>query len=128
MKIKKLFFSYYRSMLVFLLILFASTIPASEVQKVTFFYIPNFDKLVHLGMYFCFSFVLIFDTSKANAGFSNKKIYLISAITALIYGGSLEIVQGAFTASRSADIFDFLFNAAGVLLAVLLWLIMRKPK
>jgi VanZ family protein len=128
MEIKKIFFSYYRSAFVFLLILFASIIPASEVQKVTFFYIPNFDKLVHLGMYFCFSFLLIYDTIKAKLGFSNKKIFLLSAITALIYGGSLEIVQGALTSSRSADIIDFLFNAIGVLLAVVLWLMLRKPK
>ena len=128
LRIKKFLFFYYRSLLVFLLILFASTIPANEVQKVTWFTFPNFDKLVHMGMYFCFSFVLIFDILKTKSDFSSAKIYLLSALTALIYGGLLEIVQGTLTKTRSADIFDFLFNAVGILLAVTLWMVLRKPK
>jgi len=128
MKLKIFFLSYYRSLLVFLLILFASTIPASEVKKVEFFHIPNFDKLVHLGMYFCFSFVLIFDSLKARPKNSKVKIYLFSALTAIIYGGTLEIVQGTLTTSRSADIFDFLFNSTGVAMAVLIWQFLKKPK
>jgi VanZ family protein len=128
MRIKSFLFSYYRSLLVFLLILFASTIRADEVQKLTLFTIPNLDKLIHLGMYFCFAFVLIFDILKAKPDFSNIKIYFISAITALIYGGSLEIVQATLTNSRSGDILDFLFNATGVVLAVVLWMILRKPR
>jgi hypothetical protein len=128
MKIKKFLKYYYRSIFIFLLIFFASIIPASEVKKVTFFNIPNFDKLVHLGMYFMFSFVLIFDLIKAKQGYSYRKIYFFTAITALIYGGSLEIVQATLTRSRTGDLFDFFFNSAGVMLAIALWLVLRKPK
>jgi len=128
MKIKNNLFFYYRSFLVFLLIFIVSTIPAKEIQKVPFFLFPNFDKLVHLGMYFCFYFVLIFDIFKAKPGFSNVKIYFLAALIALIYGGVLEIVQYTLTKTRSGDIFDFLFNAAGVLLAAIVWIIIRKPK
>jgi VanZ family protein len=119
---------YYRSLIVFLLILLASIISADEVRKVSWIQIPNFDKIVHLAMYFSFSFVLILDGFKAKPNFSTLKIYFISAITALIYGGILEIIQGTLTKTRSADIFDFIFNAVGVLLAVLLWVVLRKPK
>jgi VanZ family protein len=128
MALKSFLFSYYKSFIIFLLILIASLIPASEVQKVSWISIPNFDKLIHLGMYFCFTSVLIFDTFRARVDFSVLKIYVISALTALIYGGLLEIIQGALTKSRSADIFDFLCNTTGALLAVALWMIFKRSK
>jgi VanZ family protein len=128
MRIKKFLLSYYRSITIFLLILIASTIPSSEVKKVTWFSIPNFDKIVHLGMYFCFSFVLIFDISKHKPDFSKLKIYSISVLVALSYGGLLEIIQGTLTKSRSADIFDFLFNIAGALIGVAVWKLIKKFK
>lgn len=128
MSLKKFFLSYYRSLIIFLLILIASTIPASEVQKVSFLNLPNLDKLVHLGMYFSFSFVLIYDTFKSRTNLSTFKIYLISAITGLIYGGLLEIAQTTLTKSRSGDFFDFLFNSIGILMAILLWIVIKKTK
>lgn len=128
MKIKKFLFFYYRSIIVFVLILILSTIPASEVKKVAWITIPNFDKLVHLGMYFCFNFTLIYDISKAKLNFSNFKIYTLSAIIALSYGGFLEIIQGTLTNSRSADIVDFLFNIIGVFVAILVWLAIKRTK
>jgi VanZ family protein len=128
MTIKTFLFSYYKSLIVFLLILIASVIPASEVQKVSWISIPNFDKLIHLGMYFSFTFILIFDSFRARADYSLRKIYVLSALTALIYGGLLEIIQGTLTKSRSADIFDFLFNTLGAVLAVVIWMIFKRSK
>jgi len=128
MKIKKFVISYYKSLLVFLLILFASIIPADEVTDVSWLSFPNLDKLIHLGMYFTFTLVLIFDISKSKPSYSNQKIYLFSGFLAFFYGGILEFGQFAFTDSRSGDFFDFLFNTAGALLAILLWLILKKTK
>lgn len=128
MKIINFLFFYYKSLVVFLLIFIASIISADKVQKVSWFQFPNFDKLIHLGMYFSFSFVLILDLFKAKPEFSTSKIYFISALIALIYGGLLEILQETFTKTRSADIFDFLFNVIGVILAVGLWVVLKKPK
>lgn len=128
MKIKLFLSTYFRSIVIFILILLASTIPASEVQKVSWISIPNFDKIIHLGMYFCFTMVLILDISKAKFNFSQIKISLLSAFIALSYGGILEIVQGSLTKSRSADIFDFIFNVSGTLLAMLLWFVIREYK
>ncbi len=125
---KNFLFSYYRSLLVFLIIFFASTIPAEEVQKVTWFTIPNLDKMIHLGMYFLFSSVLIFEMLKVKTSYSFQRILIVSGLIALIYGTLLEIIQITLTSSRSGEIFDMVFNAVGVLLAIVLWIFLRKPK
>jgi VanZ family protein len=128
MRIIKILSFYYRSIILFLLILFASTIPAEDVKKVSWITIPNFDKIVHFGMYFCLSFVLVYEISKVNLKSSIHKIYLVSALISLTYGGILEIIQGTLTSTRSADIFDFLFNVIGAVFAVLAWIIIKKIK
>ena len=128
MRIIKFFHSFYKSILVFLLILIASTIPADEVQEVSWLNIPDFDKIVHFGMYFLFSFVLIYDFLKSKPALSTIRIYMIAALFAVVYGGSLELIQAYLLKSRSGDIIDFLFNTAGVVLAALLWMILKKPK
>jgi VanZ family protein len=128
MGFKKFVFSYYRSLVIFLLIFIASIISGNEVEKVNWIFIPNFDKLVHLGMYFCFSFVLIYDLFKARTDFSYLKIFLISALSAPFYGGLLEVVQGLLTKTRTADFIDLLFDTIGSVLAVAFWMVFKKPK
>jgi len=127
-KAKMFLFYYYKSIIVFFLILFASTIPANEVEKVSWFSIPNLDKLIHLGMYFLLTFVMIYDKLKIKPEKSFKNIILISGIFSISIGGILEILQTYLTSSRSGEFLDFLFNTAGAVCAILLWSIVRKPK
>jgi len=128
MKIKYFFISYYKSLVIFLMILYASIVPSPEIEKVKWLNITNIDKPVHFLMYFTFSFILIYDLLRSRPTFSNMKIYLISFLTAIFYGGILEILQSVATNSRSGDIFDFLFDTSGALLAILLWMILKKIK
>jgi hypothetical protein len=128
MKIKKFLYYYYKSVIVFLLIFFVSIIPGEKVQEVSWLNIPNFDKLIHLGMYFCFSFILIFDIIKTKPQLSKQKIYIFTTTIAVLYSGLLEIVQATLTNSRSGDIIDFFFNISGILISVLAWSILGKFK
>jgi len=128
MGVKKAAFSYYRSVVLFILIFIASTIPASEAQRFKIYNIPNMDKPVHLLMYFFFSFILLYDLSKAKPDFSKMKSIVIVSIIAAVYGGTMEILQALFTNYRSGDIFDFVWNLAGICLAVLLWNFLKRSK
>jgi len=125
MKIKIFLFSYYKSLIVFLLILFASTLPASEVPDADWISIPNFDKFVHFGMYFTFTAVLIYDVLKSKPEIALFKILSFSATLAMIYGGIIEIIQWSLTNSRSGDVFDFLSNSAGILVSVIIWVLIK---
>ncbi len=127
-KVKQFLYYYYKSIIIFSLIFFASTIPANEVEKVSWLSVPYLDKLIHLGMYFLLTFVMIFDILKAKPNNTFKKNILVSGIIALSIGGSLEIFQMYLTSSRSGEFLDFLFNAAGVVCAILFWGILRKSK
>ncbi|MCB8995492.1 MAG: VanZ family protein [Bacteroidales bacterium] len=128
MKLIKFILRYYPSIIVFILIFIASIIPARDVEKVSFFTFPHFDKLVHAIMYFTFSFVIIFDNQRSRPPLPNIKNYLYSAVAGLSYGGIMEILQALFTRSRKGDIFDFLFDLLGVVLAIGLWSLLKKSK
>ena len=91
--------------------------------EINVFNFPHIDKLVHLCMYFGFMSVLIFETF-----IIGKKKYsiIVLALIPFLFGISIEILQGLLTTTRSADIYDVLFNTLGILLSVLIWLIINK--
>jgi VanZ family protein len=128
LKIKQFLFYYYKSIIVFLLIFFASTIPANEVEKVSWLSIPDLDKLIHLGMYFLLTFVMIYDVKKVKPDQSFKKIILITGVIAISIGGSLEMLQIFLTSTRSGEFLDFIFNTIGSVCAIILWSVIKKTK
>jgi VanZ family protein len=87
--------------------------------------IPNFDKFVHFGMYFGFMSVLIFENRKIIK--STGKLLLIGLIP-FFYGIIMEIMQSAFTTTRTGSVYDALANSAGILVSVLLWLWIKSSK
>jgi VanZ family protein len=128
MKIRSFFLHYYRSIAIFIIILVASLISSEEISNVSLFSFPQVDKGVHFGMYFTFSLVLVYDIFKAKTGFTFIKIYFISGIMAVSYGGIIELAQWLFTKTRSGDLYDFLFDLAGALFAVFTWSVLKKFK
>ncbi len=99
--------------------------PSSDVPKPSWISFKHIDKIVHLGMYFFLTFILIFDTIRAGTVYTRSKVLLFSALFALLYGVFIEIFQGVFTASRSADGFDAVFNTLGITLAVTLIILIK---
>lgn len=99
-------------------------LPTNELPKVQFF---AADKLVHGFIYFVLvNLWLYYLYSKNNFQFENKWI-LILLLTALLYGIIIEIFQGWFSASRSADFFDVVANFMGSLLGIFFFRkVMRK--
>ena len=79
-------------------------------------------------MYFIFTAILIYDVLKSSSEITRLKSYLFSISVAIIYGGSIEIIQGSLTQTRVADIFDFLFNSIGAVMALVFWLFLKRPK
>lgn len=88
-------------------------------DKVPIINIPNIDKIVHFGMYFGLTSVLILENRKALRG--TNSLFLI-ALIALFYGVLIEFMQWAFTLTRSGNIYDAFADLAGILVSILLWL------
>ena len=107
------------SILVALLIMYLSLTGSDTFEKVSFFNIPFLDKIVHFGMYFVLMSVMIFENRKTLK--STLHLFLIALIP-LFYGILMEILQLILTVSRSGSFYDVIFNSAGILVSLLLWL------
>ena len=73
--------------------------------------IPHLDKVVHFGMYFVLSILLIFPLEEYSC-LKLSRIYLIAILVALIYGGGIEILQANFF-NRSGDVWDLVADVSG---------------
>ena len=97
-----------------LVILILCGMPGKDIPHISFLELLSFDKFVHAGIFF----VLILLTVR---GFIMQTRFLqlkdsakvIAFIICVIYGGSLEIMQGTIFVDRSADVYDFIANSFG---------------
>jgi VanZ family protein len=87
--------------------------------------VPNFDKLVHFGMYFGLMSVIILENFKTIRGSHN--LFLIGLIP-LAYGILIEIMQSTLTSTRTGSFFDALADAAGIITSIILWMWLRPVK
>jgi VanZ family protein len=82
--------------------------------------IPHIDKVAHFGMYFVFTFLLIWDFSAyKEKHVSWMKVFFYSIFIAIAFGGIMELLQEARTLHRSTDIKDFIANSAGACTAAI---------
>ena len=90
--------------------------PNQELPKTRF---PAADKIVHMLVYFVLamlwaSYVYIKDRHRLT-----KSAVGVLLLSLLLYGIIIEIFQGLFTISRSADILDVAANLLGAILGIL---------
>lgn len=90
--------------------------------------IPNFDKIVHFGMYAWFTAVVFFETVRKDKGKRfGLPLYLASVLLPVAISGCIELLQQYATTYRSGDIMDFAANASGsIVSAVVMTLARRK--
>ncbi|WP_343589622.1 VanZ family protein [Flavobacterium sp.] len=90
---------------------------SSNIPAINF---PSIDKIVHFCFHFGFtiSWILFFKKELKGKDADDYKAYLISFIFSVFFGITIEILQGALTATRAADVTDVLANALGALAAV----------
>lgn len=96
------------------LIIFLLCIPGDDIPDTSSFLPPNFDKIVHFGLFAGFSFLwtaYFFLKSKES---SPKKFLFIFGILGLVLGIALEFVQLYFIPNRSFDWIDIIADGAGV--------------
>jgi VanZ family protein len=110
------------SIVVALLLLYLSLTNAENFENVQLIKMPNLDKLVHFGMYFVLMSVIIIEHRN---NLANPIKLLLLAIIPLSYGILMEVLQLTLTRSRSGDMIDALFDAGGILAAILLWLLIK---
>lgn len=118
-----MFFRYTKwSMLWALIILVLCGMPGKDIPHISFLELLSFDKFVHAGIFF----VLILLTVR---GFLLQTRFIkfqhsarsFAFVICIVYGGSLEIMQGTLFTDRSADIFDFIANSFGSVMGLVFY-------
>ena len=99
-------------------IAYLSLIKTNNFPKIA---ISNIDKLYHIIAYFSltFSWMLVLKKSRYK-----YKVLIVS----LLYGIFIEVLQMTITVNRKGELFDFLANSLGVLLALLIFNLFLKKK
>ncbi len=88
------------------------------------------DKVVHALMFLGFAGAIGLDYLRSKYGFKAGKLptrIIIEAVfIAIVFGGAIEIAQGAMNMGRGEDFYDFLADVTGAVLAGVIMLIFRQ--
>jgi VanZ family protein len=106
------------SIITALIIMYLSLTSSSTFDEVDVFEIPYLDKIIHFGMYFTLTMSLLFENRSTNKRIRSQ---LLLAMIPLIYGILLEFAQSWFTATRSGETFDAIFDFIGIVFALSAW-------
>ncbi len=83
------------------------------------------DKIFHSLTYAVLAF-LWFYTFFLQFKISKKSAIMFASVISIIFGIIIEVLQGVFTATRQADVFDVLANSLGVLFTASLLLLKNR--
>lgn len=98
-------------------------IPSQDLPKTQ---LLEADKLVHILVYFILVNLWMLYLYVSNDYYFEKKWIPILLLSILLYGIIIEIFQGLFTVSRSADILDVVSNLLGSLLGIFFFKIVKQ--
>jgi VanZ family protein len=118
-----MFFKYTRwSLLWALFILILCAIPGRDLPKVSVLELLNFDKFVHASLFFVLLLLTVRGFSLQTAITALHKSPKIMAFAlCVIYGGTIELMQGAFFLERTADLNDFIANSFGCFIGIIIY-------
>ena len=98
----------------FIISIILLTLPGNDLPHNSLFDIPNFDKLVHFGMFFLLTTLFSFPFSKLSTKMSTiMSFFYKTAFFVILYGIIMEYVQKYFTFERTFDMMDILFDTIG---------------
>ncbi len=102
--------------------------PAKDVPQVGWMdNIPNFDKLVHAGLFGGLAFLFAVPILKSHFSQRQKLNYSIRiSLAAIVWGITIEFLQKFYVPSRDFDLLDWAADIVGVIIA--LWLIISILK
>jgi VanZ family protein len=106
-------------------VLFLCLVQSDKIPAIN---IVNLDKVVHAFFHFVFTslWILFFKTQIKNA--DSYKSYVISFLFSVVFGATIEVLQGQYTTTRKEDALDVVANMIGAALAVFLFVLYFKNK
>ena len=103
----------------FFIVAILTLMPGKDVPEVSWMdNIPNFDKLVHAGLFGGLSFLFCLPLFKMDLPDQEKINFFIRiSMAVIIWGITIEFLQKYFIPGRDFDLFDWAADSAGVLIA-----------
>jgi hypothetical protein len=104
----------------FFIVLVLTCLPGKDIPKIGWLDTIYFDKWVHAGMFAGITFLFCWPFYKS--GFSNEKrinYFIKIAISASIWGLTIEFIQRFYIAGRSFDLLDWAADSLGAVIALL---------
>lgn len=97
-----------------LIILGLCSMPGQYIPSVSLLEMLSFDKWVHAGIFFVLCILIFTTIKKTNRSIAQIYLFLVLGI---LYGCSLEVMQGTLFSNRSADWNDIIANSFGCIMA-----------
>ncbi|MCE2772541.1 MAG: GNAT family N-acetyltransferase [Bacteroidetes bacterium] len=94
-------------------------IPGRDLPNISWLALLAFDKWVHAGIFFVL--VLLFLRANVLELKSQIVVARMGLAAMIVYGGLLEVMQGALFEERTADVYDFIANSFGAVLGFVLF-------
>ena len=108
------------------LITYLSLVSGSYLRNSWIGSIPNKDKLFHFGVYFVTSVLMMYGLQRQSSRFLKKGI--VTVTFCLVWGGTLECLQGAMAKGRHFEVFDIIANIIGALVGVVVFSFIFKKR
>jgi len=107
----------------FVLIFILLSMPGSEIQGTNWIsiilHLPFADKIIHMGLFGSLALSLFSHFEQySNISFRSTRTKALSLILCILFGIGMEFYQKYFVPSRGLDVIDMLADAAGALLAL----------
>ena len=118
---------FWKTIIVALIILYGSLTSGDNLNKFSFFTIPNIDKLIHFLFYFSLALTFISALYKVTR-LKKYDQYLITFVFSISYGLIMEVLQYYITVTRSADIYDALANTLGCIIGIILFKYLKSTQ
>jgi VanZ family protein len=105
----------------FFIVLYLTCLPGDKLPQINWMNsIPDFDKLVHIGLFGGLTFLFCWPFYKSH--FNNKKrlqYFIKIAIAASLWGLTIEFIQKFYIPGRSYDLLDWAADSVGALVSFL---------
>jgi len=119
--------THWQALLWAVFIIIICSVPGSQFPKSNFLNIPNIDKWAHLVLYTILSFLL--SNSYHQEARLPKKEALVKVVAyGLELGAAIEIYQHYLIPNRSGEFLDFVADAFGVALGIVIFLKIHSEK
>jgi len=115
---------YWLSIIWSIIIIIFCSLPSSNLPRNRMINIPHLDKILHFGIYFILSLLILYET-KIKTG-KNKKIFILTGLFSFVLGLLIEIEQQYLISSRTGDLYDLLADILGSITGIFFFVFLTR--